>query len=289
MLRVDESNVWTLLQQQKSDCKKITWNFGELGQHMWGGPCLHKSRELLPWNHMGQHPHFPHPLRNMGRGRCIHWSSHKMCYQSAKVGSNCHLNLRTRVKIRVLLVMKLMMMNQVRKVKAQVKVDQQACSKLLPCNEQAPRRACWVFLIKALQLLHPDHCKLSLVSSAWYHFSLGLSSLTLSGSWLECLALLENFAIAAAKQKPPLVQANRITPGLLNYKRFHRMAEECDLHLELAKLTIPNLWQQLLMQVSPVDIKLTYALGSIIPHLFDVRKKKETSWRISRQSIQMIL
>jgi hypothetical protein len=55
------------------------------------------------------------------------------------------------------------------------------------------------------------------------------------------------------------------------------MAEECDLHLELAKLTIPNLWQQLLMQVSPVDIKLTYALGSIIPHLFDVREKKETS------------
>jgi hypothetical protein len=53
------------------------------------------------------------------------------------------------------------------------------------------------------------------------------------------------------------------------------MAEECDLHLELAKLTIPNLWQQLLMQVSPVDIKLTYALGSIIPHLFDVRKKKK--------------
>jgi hypothetical protein len=34
--------------------------------------------------------------------------------------------------------------------------------------------------------------------------------LTLSGSWLECLALLENFAIAAAKQKPPLVQANHI-------------------------------------------------------------------------------
>jgi hypothetical protein len=55
------------------------------------------------------------------------------------------------------------------------------------------------------------------------------------------------------------------------------MAEECDLHLELAKLTIPNLWQQLLMQVSPVDIKLTYALGSIIPHCLMQGKKKETS------------
>ncbi len=53
------------------------------------------------------------------------------------------------------------------------------------------------------------------------------------------------------------------------------MAEECDLHLELAKLTIPNLWQQLGMQVSPVDIKLRYALWE--HHLFDVRKKKETS------------
>ncbi len=210
MFRVDEYNVWTLMQQQKSTCKKITWNFWEIGQHMWGGPCLHKSRGLLPWNYMGQHPHFPHPLRNMGRGRCIHWSSHKMCYQSAKVGSNCHLNLRTRVKIHVLLMMNLMMMNQVRKVKAQVKVDQQACSKLLPCSEQALPRACWVFLMKALQLLHPDHCKLSSVSSAWYQFSLGLSSLTLSGSWLEWLGLLENFAIAAAKQKPPWVQANHI-------------------------------------------------------------------------------
>ncbi len=208
MFRVDESNVWTLMQQQKSACKKITWNFWEQ-QHMYGG-CLHKSRGLLPWNYMGRHPHFPHPLQNMGRGRRIHWSSHKMCYQSAKVGSNCHLNLRTHVKIHVLLLMNPMMMNQARKVKAQVKVDQQACSKLLPCSEQAPLRARWVFLMKALQLLHPDHCKLSSVSSAWYQFSLGLSSLTLSGSWLEWLGLLENFAIAAAKQKPPLVQANHI-------------------------------------------------------------------------------
>ncbi len=203
----------------KSREQNTTWNCAELVQHMWDVPCLHKSRELPPWNYMGRHRcHLLYHSQNMDRGKCIHpYHTMVMCYDyeiATVCLSNSRLNYKTHEKKIHALLLLLLLWLLLRKKKRNKKVtknskarwaevDQQACSKLLPCSTEAPQRVHLVFLMTKdpnHQQQYPE--KLSLLCPAWYRLSHGLwmrSSLQVLGSSsYEVLGLLDFATIDTA-------------------------------------------------------------------------------------------